>query len=137
MASSRLLTPRTFRDIHRNSRDDRARHLVSSGNDAGGVAVFGGGGLLTSDKRMSWNTQTGTLTVPRLQASEVTILHGRRKGIRACRDVHRSCAMVKRPCFCFILLYMDIYFYAYIRFFRLVIRRKHDGSVRVMVSAQG
>lgn len=44
---------------------------MSSGNDAGGVAVFGGGGLLTSDKRMSWNTQTGTLTVPRLQALEV------------------------------------------------------------------
>eukprot|EP00903_Cladosiphon_okamuranus_P017553 g16167.t1 len=49
----------------------KARHLVSSGSDAGGVAVFGGGGVLMSDKRMSWNTRTGTLTVPRLQASEV------------------------------------------------------------------
>lgn len=51
--------------------DHRARHLVSSGNEAGGVALFGGGGLLTSDKGLSWNAQTGTLTVPRLQASEV------------------------------------------------------------------
>lgn len=44
---------------------------MSTGADTGGVAVFGGGGLLTSDKGLSWNAQTGTLTVPRLQASEV------------------------------------------------------------------
>ena len=58
--------------LRRNPRNCRARHLVSSGNDAGGVAVFGGGGLLTCDKRMSWNTETGTLTVSRLQVSEVS-----------------------------------------------------------------
>lgn len=55
--------------------DNRARHLVSSGNEAGGVALFGGGGLLTSDKGLSWNSETGTLTVPRLQASEVLYSH--------------------------------------------------------------
>ncbi|CAM9167242.1 unnamed protein product [Ectocarpus sp. 12 AP-2014] len=49
-----------------------ARHLVSSANQAGGVALFGGGGLLTSDKGLSWDAQTRTLTVPRLQASEVS-----------------------------------------------------------------
>ncbi|CAM9302579.1 unnamed protein product [Ectocarpus fasciculatus] len=49
-----------------------ARHLVSSANQAGGVAVFGGGGLLTSDKGLSWDAQTRTLTVPRLQASEAS-----------------------------------------------------------------
>ncbi|CAN0082558.1 unnamed protein product, partial [Ectocarpus sp. 8 AP-2014] len=49
-----------------------ARHLVSSANQAGGVALFGGGGLLTSDKGLSWDAQTRTLTVPRLQASEAS-----------------------------------------------------------------
>lgn len=45
---------------------------MSSGNKAGGLALYGGGGLLTSDAGLSWDSQSGTLTVPRLQATEVS-----------------------------------------------------------------
>lgn len=50
---------------------ERAQQFVSSGNPGGRVAFFASGGLLTSDKALGWDSMSGTLSVPRLRATEV------------------------------------------------------------------
>lgn len=45
--------------------------MVCSGNEAGGVVLFGGGGLLTADKGLTFDSSSGTLAVRRLRAFEV------------------------------------------------------------------
>lgn len=50
----------------------RAQHLVSSANPGGRLAIFGAGGLVTSDKGLTWDPTSDTLSVPRLRASEVS-----------------------------------------------------------------
>ena len=45
--------------------------MASTGNKAGGVALFGGGGLLTADGALTFDSASGTLAVTRLRASEV------------------------------------------------------------------
>lgn len=52
------------------NQQNRAQHFVSRGNDGGKVAVYGGGGLLTSDRSFTWDSSSGTLSVPRLRAAE-------------------------------------------------------------------
>ncbi|KAG5188017.1 hypothetical protein JKP88DRAFT_347960 [Tribonema minus] len=58
-------------DLDIGERALRAGALLAGGNEEGGIAVYGAGGLLTSANGLEYDGQTETVTVPRLKVGEM------------------------------------------------------------------